>query len=171
MMVIINPKGIIPDESWYFFREVRAVIENNDGCILLGVGDGKCILPGGRCDDDENELPAIKREIEKLGITISDDLHEVLTISAVYDDFFDCRSNSFKPCRSITTCYYIKTTQNIKIDDVMLVDSGFEWEFVDREKMLEMLMDDHSYSLGGKFYDIENISVVNNVLRKQIGKN
>lgn len=172
IMVIINPKGIIPDETWYFFREVRAIVSNEEGCILLGIGDGKCMFPGGRCDDDEDELPKMKSELEKFGIKLDDnDLKEVLTICAVYDDFFDCGSNSLKPCRRLTTCYYTKIEKSINTTNSITNNMDVEWVFMNDERMIEMLMMDHSSSLGGKFYDIENVSVVNHVLRKQFDKN
>lgn len=176
MIITINPKKVVPDESWQFYRKVRAVIENDDGSIAISTEDGKCIFPGGKCDKGEDELTAIKRELyEELGIEFKDsDLHKVLELHTVYDDFFDFRSNSIKPRVTVTVYYYGKTSLNINEENINLTDGeiaqGFKSLFVDRKTLLDMLMVDHSQYQNGKFFDEENRVIVEHVLKKKIGK-
>lgn len=176
MIITINPKEMVPDDSWQFFRKVRAIIENEDGSVAISTEGGKCIFPGGKCDKDEDELIAIKRELyEELGIEFNDsNLHKVLELHTVYDDFFDFRSNSIKPRVTVTTYYCGKTLFDINEKNINLTDGevaqGFKSLFVDRKTLLNMLMDDHSQYQNGKFFDEENRVIVEHVLKKKIGK-
>ena len=63
MKILLNPKNLVPDDSWQNFRKVRAIIENKEGCFAISSEAGKYIFPGGKCNKDENNLSAIQREI------------------------------------------------------------------------------------------------------------
>lgn len=62
--IILNDKNLVPDSSWLNFRKVRAIIENKEGKIVISKEGGVYIFPGGKCDGDEKEEVAIKREIK-----------------------------------------------------------------------------------------------------------
>ena len=174
MKILVNPKNLVPDETWQTFRKVRAILENEQGCTAITVEGGKCIFPGGKCEKDENELTAIQREIkEETGILFDlTDFIEVLQLETIYDDFYDFRSQSIKPRHTITTYYYVKTDKNIEYEKINLTDGEkknlFQIRFVDRTHLNEMLMEDHSNQENGKFFDEENQIVLSKVINKNI---
>ena len=53
MKIVLNPKNLIPDNTWQTFRKVRAVIENEEGCFAISHESGKYIFPGGKCDIED----------------------------------------------------------------------------------------------------------------------
>lgn len=172
MKILINPKNLIPNDSWQTFRKVRAVIENELGCFAISVEGGKCIFPGGKCDRDEDELLAIQREIkEEMGIDFQiSDFHKVLELETMYDDVLDYRTNTVRPRHTVTTYYYVKTNKKIEEENMNLTEGeikeNFKVSFVDRETLLKMLLEDHSYATNGRIFDEENQVVVNNILKR-----
>lgn len=173
MKVLINPKNLIPNESWQRFRKVRAIIENDSGCFAVSIEGGKCIFPGGKCEKDEDELAAVQREIkEETGIDFTlTEFHKVLELETFYDDFFDYRSQSIKPRHTTTTYYYIKTNQNINSESMNLTEGekiqNFNIFFADRVTLLKMLLEDHSQQENGKFFDEENQVIVEKILKSK----
>lgn len=99
MKILINPKNLTPDNSWQRFRKVRAIIENELGCFAISIEGGKCIFPGGKCDQNEDELLAIQREIkEETGIVLElSDFQKILELETMYDDAFDYRTSTIRP--------------------------------------------------------------------------
>lgn len=172
MKILINPKNLIPDDSWQYFKKVRAVIENENGCIVISSESGKYIFPGGKCEENENNLDAIQREIrEETGMKISEsDFNEVLEIEAFYDDAVDYRTNMVRPRHTLTTYYYVKTNQEINVDNMNLtageIEENFNILFVDKEKLFEMLEEKHRDALNWHIFYEENQIVVNNILKK-----
>lgn len=128
MKILINPKNLVPDDSWQTFRKVRAVIENKDGCFAISNEAGKYIFPGGKCDKNEDDLSAIQREIrEETGMVFSaDDFHEVLELETMYDNAVDYRTNKVRPRHTITTYYYVKTDQTINTETWTLLKAKYK---------------------------------------------
>jgi len=172
MKVLINPKNLIPNDSWQKFRKVRAVIENEQGCFAISVEGDKCIFPGGKCDKDENELLAIQREIkEETGIEFQiSDFKKILELETMYDDAYDYRTNSIKPRHTITTYYYVKTNKRINEENMNLTEDeikeNFKISFVNRETLFRLLLEDHSNAVNGKIFDEENQIIVNNIFKR-----
>lgn len=171
MKIVINPKNMVPNNSWQEFRKVRAIIENNNGDFAISIEGGKCIFPGGKCEDGEDLGTAIRRELlEELGISFEDsDLEPVLELETIYDDFFDYRSQSIRPRHTITTYFYGKTSEEINSECLNLTDSevelGFESFFVSKDELIKLLTDDHSNLENGKFFDEENLMVAEKFLK------
>ena len=172
MKILINPKNLIPNDSWQTFRKVRAVIENKDGCIAISSEAGKYIFPGGKCNKNEDDLTAIQREIkEETGILFStDDFHEVLELETMYDNAIDYKTNKIKPRHTITIYYYVKTEQKINVDNMNLTEGeikeNFKKSFVDRETLFKMLLEEHKEAMNWHLFYEENQIVVNNILKK-----
>lgn len=173
MKITINPKGLIPDDTWQIFRKVRAIIENNEGCIAISVEGGKCIFPGRKCEKEEDEQVAIVREIEEeTGIKINtSQIKKILDLETIYDNFYDYRTKSEKPRHTLTTYYYVKTSEKINEQKANLtegeIEQNFKAFFVDRKTLLKMLMDDHSKLENGKFFDEENKVIINHILKNR----
>lgn len=172
MKITINPKNLIPDDTWMKFRKVRAIVENDEGYIAISMEGGKCIFPGGKCDPEESEDIAIQRELkEETGIDFSNEkLEKLFELETIYDDFYDYRSDSIKSRHTITTYYYVKTSHKIDESKMHLTEGelkeNFKIKFVDSQTLEQMLLEDHSNMENGKFFDEENKIVFNKVLKK-----
>lgn len=156
-----------------FFRKVRGIIENEKGEFIISQEGGKYIFPGGKCEKDEDELIAIKREIsEETGIVFkTSDFHKILEIETIYDDYYDYRTNLIKPRHTITTYYYVKTNKNIDKQKVNLTEcerrQNFKVLFVNKDTLLSILTEDHSTLENGRFFDEENRIIIDEILRKE----
>lgn len=170
--IVIN-KNLVPDSSWLDFRKVRAIVQNKDGEFLLTKQGGIYIFPGGKCDGNELEEVAIKREIkEETGIELDcETLEKVLLIEAYYDDFWDRRSMSFKPRHMLTTYFLIKTNKDIDTNNLSLtpteINKGFDIFTTGKNNLYKLLKEDHSDILNGKFFDEENKIVLDEVILKK----
>lgn len=173
MKIVLNPKNLIPDDTWQKFRKVRAVIENEEGCFAISHESGKYIFPGGKCDNGEDDLTAIQREIkEETGMSLLfSDFHKVLELETMYDDAVDYRTNRVRPRHTITTYYYVKTNQKINIDNMSLTEGeikeNFKIAFVDKETLFKMLLEEHKDAMNWHLFYDENQIVVNNILKKK----
>lgn len=169
--VLINPKNLKPNASWQFFRKVRAVVENKEGKIAISRESGKYIFPGGKCDCNEDNLAAIKREIrEEMGIDF--DIHEfqeILELEALYDDAIDYKTNLVRPRRTITTYYYVKTDLDIDFDNMNLeqdeIESNFKISFVDKGVLFKMLSEKHKNAMNWHLFYEENQIILNEILK------
>lgn len=171
MKIIINKTGSVPDENWMEFRKVRAIVKNQRNEYIISQEGGKVIFPGGKCDPNEDELSAIKRELkEETGLDFTDEeLEQVLTLETYYDDFYDFRSSSIKPRHTITTYYYAETSKEIDLERLDLtngeITQNFNIFFINKEGLLNLLSQDHSKAKNGKFFDEENRIILQKVLR------
>ena len=171
MKIIVNEKSLVPNDSWMEFRKVRAIIENQNGEYVISQEGGKIIFPGGKCDQNEDELSAIKRELkEETGLDFTDEeLKQVLTLETFYDDFYDYRSKSLKPRHTITTYYYTKTDKQIASENLTLtegeISENFHIFFINKEGLLNLLNQDHSDMKNGKYFDEENRIVAQKILK------
>lgn len=174
MKILVNHKNLIPDETWQIFRKVRAVIENEEGMFVLSSEAGKYIFPGGKCNDGEDNLTAIKREIEEeTGIVFSvQDFEEVLELETFYDDAIDYKTNLVRPRHTITTYYYVKTNQKINVKNMNLTEGEikekFKIFFVDKETLFNLLEEKHKDAMNWHIFYEENQIVVNKILKKNI---
>lgn len=171
--IVLNDKNLVQDASWLNFRKVRAILQNKDGEFLLTKQGGVYIFPGGKCEGNELEEVAIKREVkEETGILLSDEvLEKVLQIEAFYDDFYDFRSSSFKPRYMITTYFLIKTSKDIDTNNLSLtsaeINKGFEIFTIGKNNLYKLLNKDHSLIRNGKFFDEENKIVLDEIIEKE----
>lgn len=173
MKIVLNPKNLVPNNTWQTFRKVRAVIENEDGTFAISHEAGKYIFPGGKCDNGEDDLTAIQREIkEETGITLSfDDFLKVLELETMYDDAVDYRTNMVRPRHTITTYYYVKTNKKINKENMELTEGeikeNFKISFVDKDTLFKMLSEEHRDAMNWHIFYDENQIVVNNILKKK----
>ncbi len=170
MKIVINPKNLVVDSSFTVFRKVRAVIENTKGEFAISTEGLKCIFPGGKCMPLESEEVAIKRELrEELGIEVTNDLEKRIVIETIYDDYYDFRTKQYGPRYTITTYYYGKTDSSINPCKMALTEEekneNFKSSFVSKDKLIQMIMTDHSKAFNGKYFDDENKIVLENIIR------
>lgn len=172
MKILINPKNLKIDDSWDSYRKVRAIIENQEGEIIISLQDGICIFPGGKCEQNEENIDAIKREIlEETGIEVKkDDIKQVLELETFYDDFYNYRFDCIKSRHTITTYFYVKTNYTINKKKMNLdtkeQEKDFKIFFKSKEELENILLEDHSDIQNGKFFDEENKIVLENVINK-----
>lgn len=167
--ITINKDNLVYDDSWQVFYKVRAIIENNNNEFIISSEGGKYIFPGGKRKESETNLEAIKREIkEETGIEFNkEDFNEVLELETFYKDFYDYRSNSLKPRYTSTIYYYVKCSKTIDSNNMNLtsgeIKENFKVAFVNKERLIEMLKEDHSNAKNGIFFDEENRIVLDNI--------
>lgn len=171
--IVINEKNLVQDDSWLNFRKVRAIIENKKGEIIVSNEGGIYIFPGGKCDGEESEELAIKREIEEeTGIKLTDEFMEkILEIEAFYDDFYDFRSDSIKPRHMLTTYFHVKTKKKIDTNKLKLTTDekklGFNIFTCSKNNLYKLLNEDHSLIRNGKFFDEENKVVLEEIFMQK----
>ena len=171
MKITINPDNLICDENFQVFHKVRAIIENESGEFIISNEGGKCIFPGGRREKGESNIEAIQREIkEETGIELDlEDFVEILELETLYKNFYDYRSNTMRPRYTSTIYYYVKCSDKIDASNMNLssgeINEGFRIAFVNKERLLQMLAEDHSLARNGIFFDEENRIVVDNILK------
>lgn len=173
MKIIINKKNLIPDDSWQKMRKVRAVIENEEGCFAISHEAGKYIFPGGTCDNDEDNIDAIQREIlEETGIDIpKENFKQILELETLYDDAIDFRTKMIRARHTITTYYYVKTNKKINKDNMSLTEGeikeNFKIAFVERKTLLKMLLEEHKEAMNWHLFYDENQVIAENILRNK----
>ncbi len=171
MKIIINPDKLVLTKDWQIFHKVRVIMENDCGEFAISNEGGKCIFPGGKREKNETNIQAIQREVkEETGITLKEsDFTEILELETFYQDFYDYRSDSYKPRFTSTIYYYVKCSNKINVDDMNLtageINENFKIDFVNKKQLLELLLGDHSMAINGKFFDEENRVVVDNILK------
>lgn len=172
MKILINHKKLVQDNTWQDYRKVRAVIENEEGCFAISSEAGKYIFPGGKCDEGEEDIVAIQREIkEEMGIELSlDEFEKVLELETLYDDAVDFRTGLIRPRHTITTYYYVKTNQSINPSNMNLTEGeikeNFKISFVNKDKLLEMLSIKNEEAMNWHLFYEENQVVVENIINK-----
>ncbi len=169
--IILNEKNLVPDSSWLNFEKVRVIIEDSLGNILISKEGGKLIFPGGKCNPEEKEEDAIKREVkEETGIELDEKLEKILIINSYYEDFFDYRTKGPKPRYTKTTYFYVKTNKEIDQNKMNLTEGEIEQNLkmfkLSKNELFENLILDHSGVENGKFFDEENKVVMNEILKK-----
>ena len=105
-------------------NKVRAILINKQGNILLVKYAGLYMLPGGRIDEGETELQALKREIrEETGIEISiDNIEPYLEIEAYNKNFYTRVENREINRITNTKFYIVNTDQEISDENRNLTE-------------------------------------------------
>ena len=162
MKIMINPNNLTVDDSFQIFHKVRAIIENDSGEFIISFEAGKCIFPGGKRENGETDLEAIQREIkEETGISISkDDFKELLTLETIYNNYYDYRTDLIKSRYTSTVYYYARTSEKINNKKTSLtnveIEQNYKAFYVNKNKLIEMIMEDHSNATNGEKFDEEN---------------
>lgn len=97
------------------------------------------------------------------------DFKKVLELETLYDDAIDYRTSSISPRHTITTYYYAKTNSKLNEQNMNLTEGeikeNFRILFVDKERLFEILLEDHSDAMNGKLFDEENQIVLRKILK------
>lgn len=172
MKIVINPKELVVDDSFQVFHKVRAVIKNDEGKYAITTESGKCIFPGGKLENDEDVISAIKRELlEELGIEFIDsEIKEEFVLETLYDDYYDFRIKKYIPRYTVTTYFYIETSKEINLTRMNLTSDEIKQEFkiffVSKDELIKMINEDHSMAFNGEYFDLENKIVFDRILNK-----
>lgn len=108
--------------------KVRAIVINKQGRALLVKYAGLYMLPGGKIDEGENELQALKREIlEESGIEINEDeAKEFLQITSYDKNYYDRKEKKDINRITNTKFYVVYTDQKIDDENKNLTESEKE---------------------------------------------
>lgn len=109
-------------------NKVRAIVINKTGRCLVVNYAGLYMLPGGKIDEGETEIEALKREIqEESGIEIEIDDEEPYLELETYDKNYYDRKEKREINRITNTKFYIVyTNQNINEKNKKLTESEKE---------------------------------------------
>lgn len=109
-------------------NKVRAVVINKQGRCLITKYAGLYMLPGGKIDEGETELEALKREVEEeSGIIINTSEAQPYLEIETYDKNYYDRKEKRDINRITNTKFYIAyTDQEINHDNKKLTESEIE---------------------------------------------
>ncbi len=117
-------------------NKVRVVLLNKEGKALFVKYAGMYMFPGGKIDDGESELEALKREIsEEAGIYLdTNKVEEFLEFESYDENYLDRPTNTFINRITNTKFYFAETDQEIDKSKAKLSESekkvDFEIHFV-----------------------------------------
>lgn len=113
MMIDYNPNNLEEKDVEEEEEKVRLLIKNDNDEILVANYGGAYLLPGGKVDDNEFVIEALKREInEEVGPNIDESLISLISTFNYYQKDYPKRNGKVLN-RKITTHYYMA---NMNID-------------------------------------------------------
>lgn len=139
--ITFNNNNLTDTEIDKVVKKVRAVIINDRiGKILIVNYAGLYMLPGGKIDNNETEMSALKREIlEESGIEITElELEPYLVINS-YDKNYHTREYGTINRLTQTTFYVIHTDKEIDISKKKLTKSEIEKNHTITYEYLEVI--------------------------------
>lgn len=109
-------------------NKVRAIILNQNGRALLVKYAGLYMLPGGKIDNEEQPLEALKREIlEEAGIEIDvNEVKEFLQIDSYNEKYYSREYKELVSRVTHTKIYFVETDQDINEQKKKLTPSEVE---------------------------------------------
>ena len=109
-------------------NKVRAIILNQNGRALLVKYAGLYMLPGGKIDNEEQPLEALKREIlEEAGIEIDvNEVKEFLQIDSYNEKYYSRKYKELISRVTHTKIYFVETDQDINEQKKKLTPSEVE---------------------------------------------
>lgn len=109
-------------------NKVRAIVLNQNGRALIVKYAGLYMLPGGRVDNGEQPLEALKREIlEESGIEINiNEVKEFLQIDSYNEKYYSRKYKELISRVTHTKIYFAETDQDINEQKKKLTPSEIE---------------------------------------------
>ena len=138
--IIYNKSNLVDEDISRIIKRAKLVLENNDGNILLCSSNDNYFLPGGRCEDNEDFIDCLVREVlEETGIVLpSFDSDAFLTINHIWNDI-DNNVN----IKLIANYYSFKHDCYFNLDNTNLteeeIDGGFSLCYVHKNNVLDFL--------------------------------
>lgn len=114
MIIDYNPNNLEEKDVEEYEEKVRLLIKNDKDEILVANYGGAYLLPGGKVDDNEFVMEALKREInEEVGLDIEESLISLVTTFNYYQKNYPKRNGKVLNRKIIT--HYYKTNMNIDL--------------------------------------------------------
>lgn len=187
--IIFNEDSLVDEEIDKIVNKVRAFVINQEtNEILLVHYAGLYMLPGGKIDNGEDNLEALKREIsEESGIEIEcKKAIPYLEIKSYDKNYFDRKSGTINRLTK-TTFYIIRTNSKIETSKKRLTESekakNHSISFVTLEEMKYLIENNKTTNSKKKQFDREILialsefiafakenNIDNNLTKKQLKK-
>lgn len=168
MIIDYKPDDLKEKDIEEYEEKVRLLIKNNKDEILVANYGGAYLLPGGKVDDNEFVMEALKREIkEEVGVDVKETLISPITTFNYYQKDYPKRNGKILN-RKITTHYY-KTNIDIELEKYERkltereVKGNFKLEWV-KESDLKNIIKNNSHvkdNRRAKFMENELLAVFN----------
>lgn len=144
MIIDYNPNNLEEKDVEEYVEKVRLLIKNDKDEILVANYGGAYLLPGGKVDDNEFVMEALKREInEEVGLNIDESLISLVTTFNYYQKDYPKRNGKVLN-RKVTTHYY-KTNMNIDLSKYERkltqkeVKGNFKLEWIKEENLKDVI--------------------------------
>ncbi len=144
MIIDYNPNNLEEKGVEEYVEKVRLLIKNDKDEILVANYGGAYLLPGGKVDDNEFVMEALKREInEEVGLNIDESLISLVTTFNYYQKDYPKRNGKVLN-RKVTTHYY-KTNMNIDLSKYERkltqkeVKGNFKLEWIKEENLKDVI--------------------------------
>ena len=118
--IINNPDGLKLKDIDEMTTKVRGIILENDNIVFTKYAD-MFMLVGGKIDDGETNIEALKREIrEETGAIISEDAIPFIRFESYAKNYYDRNKRKYINRLTITTYYFVNI---VKFTDKDLTES------------------------------------------------
>ena len=150
----------------------RAIIVNNNKILVCKYAD-LFMLPGGKKEDKETFIDALKRElIEELGIIVDDNVKELYDYDIEIRNYYD-RKEKMRLNRHNYTKYFLVEINNIigytyKQLSESERNSNITFFYIEIDKLKELLHDYKSWNKKYEYYKNELLNILDRFESKKL---
>lgn len=169
MNLKINEDSLTQEQIKEHSKKVRAIIIDENNNILIANYGGTYLFPGGKIDKNEDELTAIKRELqEETGVLYTDDDLLYMTTLEYYQPNYE-KINKTKINRMITTHYYIAKSKGIDDKKIHLtnreIKDNFHLETIPLGELEQKLINNPTDNPRNKYFKVECLTILKEFIK------
>lgn len=171
--IVINKGRLKQDEVTHVVDKARIILRNDDGDFVLSHFERVYFLPGGKLEDDETPVEAVKREVrEETNINILlDDIEPFVLVKHYLRDYES--GNGEIVNRLVNTYYFTGFTSKDDIEYFNLTipekRDDLRAFFIDMEEARELLKEYNKENPKATYLALETIRVLDEY--KELGIN